>query len=151
METITIPNRNGPLVERQSYNEVCRELQFWKNKYYELKTQVADNKMQQTNPLWIKDHGITRKLLLKDIIMMEADSNYTIIYTSDGHKILSSHTLKNWMATIGDNHEFLRVHRSYLINTNHIVSYSVTKREIYLTGNNKVPVARRFQFHDIFK
>lgn len=149
METIALHTNNASHAESPDVRDVWRELQYWKNKYFELKSQVADTTANQTNPVWIKDHGVTRKVWLNDIVMLEADSNYTIIQTSGGLKILSSHTLKNWIDTIGNRHGFLRVHRSYLINTTHVVSYNIAKREIYLTDNTKVPVSRRFQFHDI--
>lgn len=150
METIALHTNNTQRAERPYFRDLWRELQYWKNKYFELKSQVAETTADQSDAVWFKDHGVTRKFWLKDIVMLEADSNYTVIYTSGGHKILSSHTLKYWIDEIGSSHDFLRVHRSYFINKNHVEYFSATKREICKSGNYKVPVARRFQFDEIF-
>lgn len=58
---------------------------------------------------------------INDIIYCEASSNYTQIYTSEG-KYLVSKTLKEYDELLSD-HNFFRIHNSYLININSIKKY----------------------------
>ncbi|MBL0744550.1 LytR/AlgR family response regulator transcription factor [Chryseolinea lacunae] len=57
-----------------------------------------------------------------DILYCEASSNYTQIYTGDGKKYLVSKTLKEYEDLLSD-HNFFRIHNSYLINLNAIKKY----------------------------
>lgn len=57
-----------------------------------------------------------------DILYCEASSNYTQIYTGDGKKYLVSKTLKEYEDLLTD-HNFFRIHNSYLINLNAIKKY----------------------------
>lgn len=57
-----------------------------------------------------------------EIIYCEADSNYTNIYTSDGKKHLISKTLKEYDNLLSE-HNFFRIHNSYLINLNCVKKY----------------------------
>lgn len=58
----------------------------------------------------------------EDILYCEADSNYTIIYTRDGSKYVVSRTLKEYDDLLSE-HDFFRIHNSYLINLNCIKKY----------------------------
>ena len=58
------------------------------------------------------------KIMLQDILYMEADRNYSRIFTGEKEYLLST-TLK----TIEEKmpmHLFMRIHRSYIINISHI-------------------------------
>lgn len=57
-----------------------------------------------------------------DIIYCEASSNYTQIVTEDGKKYIVSRTLKEYEEMLAD-HDFYRIHNSYLINLNAIKKY----------------------------
>jgi two-component system LytT family response regulator len=72
---------------------------------------------------------------VKDIIYCEASSNYTKIYTSD-EKYLVSKTLKEYDELLSD-HNFFRIHNSYLININSIKKY-VKGEGGYVVLNNNV-------------
>jgi len=57
-----------------------------------------------------------------DIIYCEASSNYTQIFTHDGKKHVVSRTLKEYEELLAD-HDFFRIHNSFLINLNSIKKY----------------------------
>jgi two-component system LytT family response regulator len=57
-----------------------------------------------------------------DILYCEASSNYTYIYITDGKKHLVSRTLKEYEDLLSD-HNFFRIHHSYLINVGAIKKY----------------------------
>jgi two-component system LytT family response regulator len=61
-------------------------------------------------------------IYIKDIILCKAEGNYTQIYLNK-NKHLVSKTLKDFEDLL-DDYNFYRVHRSYLINLNHILEYS---------------------------
>ena len=63
---------------------------------------------------------------LHDIIRCEADSNYTRFHALDGEKILVPKTLKEYEGLL-EEFNFLRVHRSHIINLDHIQKYTKTR------------------------
>ena len=56
------------------------------------------------------------------IMYVEADSNYSIIYFMDGRKVCVPQTLKR-LEQMFRNHSFIRIHQSYLVNLEHIQKY----------------------------
>lgn len=79
---------------------------------------------------------------VNDIIYCEASSNYTQIYTSEG-KYLVSKTLKEYDELLSD-HNFFRIHNSYLININSIKKY--VKGDggyVVLKDNTSLDVSKR--------
>jgi two-component system LytT family response regulator len=71
---------------------------------------------------------------VSDIIYCEASSNYTEIVTGDGKKHIVSRTLKEYDEMLTD-HNFYRIHNSYLINLNAIKKY-VRGEGGYVVMNN---------------
>ncbi len=68
--------------------------------------------------------GNTIKFLeLDSILYFRADSSYTEIHFTDGSKIIISRTLKNIEEALDEQHNFLRCHKSYLINMKYVTGY----------------------------
>jgi two-component system LytT family response regulator len=61
-------------------------------------------------------------IVIASIISCEAESNYTILLLKDKKKITTSITLKEIEEALED-HSFVRVHRSYLVNLNEVEKY----------------------------
>ena len=59
---------------------------------------------------------------IDSIISCESDDNYTVFLLKDKKKIVVSSTLKE-IEEILEDHSFVRVHRSYLVNLNEIEKY----------------------------
>jgi len=59
---------------------------------------------------------------VEEINYCEAQVNYTSIHKTDGSSILLSKTLKN-VESMLENHQFIRIHQSYLINIAHLKKY----------------------------
>jgi len=78
-----------------------------------------------------------------NIIYLEAESNYTIIYIKDGYKITVSKTLKDFEELLS--HQlFIRIHHSHIINKNHIQRYIRGEGGQVIMSNGKIlDVARR--------
>jgi two-component system, LytTR family, response regulator len=78
-----------------------------------------------------------------DIVCCEADSCYTIFKLTNGTQIVASKTLQEY-ENILINHDFVRVHRSYIINVNHIKSYQKGQGGVVTMSNGSaIEVSRR--------
>ena len=80
---------------------------------------------------------------IKDIVHLEANSNYTTIYFSDRPKLTASRTLKDFEELLPAD-IFFRTHHSHLINLNYIKRYiKGDGGQIELQNGNYVDVSRR--------
>ena len=80
---------------------------------------------------------------ISDIIHLEAQSNYTVIYFSNQHKITASRTLKDFEELLPQD-IFFRPHHSHLINLNYIKRYiKGDGGQIELQNGTYVDVSRR--------
>lgn len=86
------------------------------------------------------------RLMLKDIIRIEAERNYSYIFLTKNRKKLISKTLSNFEELLADK-DFFRCHKSHLINRHHIQnsnSYMLTTSD-----GIDIPIARRKK--EVFK
>ncbi|MBE9576537.1 LytR/AlgR family response regulator transcription factor [Flavobacterium proteolyticum] len=77
----------------------------------------------------------------KNILYIRGDGSYTVVVLKNGTKHTVSRNLKNFEETIEDQPELIRIHKSYIVNVNEIVSY--TKSEggsIELTNKEHLPI-----------
>jgi len=79
---------------------------------------------------------------LKDIIYCESDDNYTKFYLADGQPCLVTKPLRDIQELL-EERRFLRVHRQYLVNLDHIRKF-VRGEGSYLimTNQQSIPVSR---------
>lgn len=80
---------------------------------------------------------------LSDIIRCDSDGNYTFFILTNGKKIIASRTLGEYEQMFADDN-FFRVHRSHLINLEHVKKY--IKGEggyVVMSDNSQVEVSRR--------
>lgn len=75
------------------------------------------------------------------IVLLEGSSNYTKFFFANSRSLVVAKTLKEYEDILLE-HQFLRVHKSYLVNKKHVVKVD---REGVLELSNKmhVPVSRR--------
>lgn len=79
---------------------------------------------------------------LSNIIYLEAKVNYTNIYLRNGKLVMIAKTLKSLEILLSP-HQFLRIHRGYLINFNHLQKYDCFLGEVTLTNNHRISTSRR--------
>lgn len=80
---------------------------------------------------------------LTDIIRCDSDGNYTYFLLTSGKKIVASRTLGEYEQMFAEDN-FFRVHRSHLINLEHVKKY--IKGEggyVIMSDNSQVEVSRR--------
>jgi two-component system LytT family response regulator len=78
-----------------------------------------------------------------DIIYLEAESNYTIIYLNPDYRLTVSKTIKDFEELLPSS-VFLRIHHSWIINKNHIMKYIKGEGGQVIMRNGKMlDVSRR--------
>lgn len=101
-----------------------------------------ENTTKQTSKLVIptaNGYSLENKEL---IIYCEGMGNYTKIHLSTGKEMIMSKTLKTIELSLGDS--FCRIHKSYLVNNNHILRYSRSNGyKITLTNDTVLDVSYR--------
>lgn len=79
---------------------------------------------------------------LKDLVYCEADSNYTKLFLTNGKNYLLSKTLRDVQQVL-EERNFLRVHRQYLVNLDHIKTYHKGESAyLVMHGDISIPVAK---------
>lgn len=82
-------------------------------------------------------------IALNDIVRCESDGNYTLIFTSEGKKMLSSKSLAEYDEMLSAEN-FFRIHRSHLINLTHIKKYfRGDGGYVLMSDNSQLEISRR--------
>ena len=89
----------------------------------------------------IASHTGVSFIELNDIIYAEADSNYCTLILTDGKRFVISKTLKDLQELLEESH-FLRIHRQYIINLNHVQHLDRTKSILTMVNKAELIVAR---------
>ena len=80
---------------------------------------------------------------VNEIISLQADSNYTIIHKQNMQKMVVTKTMKDF-EDILDADQFVRIHKSHIVNIKCITEYSTTDGGIVkMTDGNVWSVSRR--------
>lgn len=89
----------------------------------------------------VSDKGQQYIIPIESIIAIEAQESYCQIYTSS-KKYLVSKNLKHFESLLETLPEFIRVHKSWVINKNHIVNYSKSDLTILLNSSIKAKLSK---------
>lgn len=81
-------------------------------------------------------------LELKEICFLKGDGAYTQIHSKDGNKIISSRSLKYFEQTLSDHPNFIRCHKSFIVNVDEITEYVKTDGgSLLVNGKHEVAVS----------
>ena len=94
------------------------------------------------NDLFFKKKGVYYKVLIKDILFIKADSDYTITYTEEGD-FVSSIRLNDYLELL-EGHTFIRIHRSYILNLDKASTLDYENNKINVQGHT-LPFSRRIK------
>jgi two-component system LytT family response regulator len=83
----------------------------------------------------------------EEIIRLEGEGNYTKFFFTDKTSLLTTYTMKNY-EDILINYGFLRVHKSHLVNKEHVVNYTVDGM-LTMSDLSRVEISRRRK-EDVF-
>lgn len=85
----------------------------------------------------------TKKIIpLQEIVMLQGDINYSLIYLQGGRKVLIPRTLKIFEELL-ENYNFVRTHRGFIINCEHLIGIDNLQEEAFLTNNLQASISRR--------
>ena len=79
-----------------------------------------------------------------EILYIQSENNYSRIFMKDGAQYYTSRTLKSWAKELSAS-DFLRCHRTYLVNRSAVKEINRAKSVILLQGEIEIPTSRRFQ------
>ena len=77
-----------------------------------------------------------------NIIYLESAGEYIRLHLTDGTKLVTLCRMKNMESDLPAD-KFIRVHRSFIVNTEHISGY--TKGRVYLAGDDYVPIGDNYK------
>jgi DNA-binding LytR/AlgR family response regulator len=97
------------------------------------------------NSLLILNHKTSKKVFINDVILLKGDVNYTIIYLENGKRKLLAHPIKFFEPYL-ETRGFLRVHRSFMINPNHVKEYNQVDEFVMMTNGQKADISRRKRY-----
>ena len=80
---------------------------------------------------------------VKDIMYAEASEGYSIVWLNDKSKVISSKRLSYYEIEL-EHLKFYRIHRSYVINVNHVSSYSKAGHAV-LSNGITLPVSNNYK------
>lgn len=81
----------------------------------------------------VSDKGYRQMISLDSLIAIEAQESYCFLHTLE-KKFTVSRNLKHFENLFEDNKDFIRVHKSWLINKKHILAYSKIELNIVLSN-----------------
>lgn len=102
------------------------------------------NSDQNEHRIAVQSADKVKLIETSNIVHIEASGSYCTIFTKDNEKLVTSKYLKDFEEYFGEESNFVRIHKSYLINILEMVSYS--KGEpcfIMMTNQKTFEVARR--------
>ncbi len=78
---------------------------------------------------------------LNEIVFVEASNNYSKLILTDKRIFTISKTLKDVQDVLEESH-FLRVHRQYIINLNHVKQFNRNESLLTMDNGEQLPIAR---------
>ncbi|MBW7869312.1 MAG: response regulator transcription factor [Brumimicrobium sp.] len=103
---------------------------------------LLNNIKNENKKLVIRTKTSVYVIDIKDIVYCQSDRNYTFFYLMDGKKILTSRLLKDYEDILVQSN-FIRCHRSYIINLNHLDRYD--RRDggiVVMKDGSEIPISR---------
>lgn len=79
---------------------------------------------------------------MSNIVYLESAGEYVRLHLADGTKLVTLFRLKNMESSLQSG-QFMRVHRSYIINLNYVSSY--TKGRAFLSNDDYVPIGESYK------
>ncbi len=94
--------------------------------------------------------GAWKDVHSQEVMLLEADVNYTKIHFHDGKKLMVATPLKELEVRF-NTPEFFRIHKSYLVNLHFVEEYN--RETLRMTNNVNVALARRRRtaFKEVWK
>ena len=119
-------------------------LQMQDKKQLEATSQESEVPVEQDDAGVLSVHADRKNHIVKisNIIYVESAGEYVRLHMNDGTKLVTLFRLKNMESALQSS-QFMRVHRSYIINLNYISGY--TKGRVFLSNEDYVPIGENYK------
>lgn len=91
--------------------------------------------------MMIKTEGMNRKVLIQEIVYCESQGNDIKIVLTTNHSILAKNSMTD-LESVLSRRGFLRVHRSFMINSQFVTAFNNTE---IIIGTYHIPVGRSYK------
>ena len=112
----------------------------FQNVFYRALRDVSTKIKQQEFSVIIKNNGMQKKVLLRDIYYIESSNKKVVFHTKDG-KIDTYGRMEDWESELGDS--FYRCHRGYLVNLEKITAYNVDTIDL-INGDSLILAQKKY-------
>lgn len=103
--------------------------------------QSANDTSPNLEYIFIKDEGLLSKVMQNDIMYCEALGDYVKVHLKEKTHVVYS-TMKNLEDKLKKNHQFVRVHRSYIINLNFLENFD---SQTSVVGGRLIPLGDKYK------
>jgi len=134
-------------VKKAIYNHVLRHnYSNMRDIYTQSLTNLQEHIQQKNTPLsklTVPDSQGFKMINVAELIHLQADDNYTILYLTDDRKVVATRTLGEFEKIL-DSPEFFRIHKSTIINLNFLIGYSSFQGNFAeLNDGSRLDISRR--------
>lgn len=131
-------------------DELTRTIErLFEQKKRELPAQLIENLIENFNhinsgvqKIAIPSNEGFRFISTQDIVCLEADAKYTTVYTNNQQRIVSSKNIGEYEELL-DTKLFFRLHKSWMINLNHVERYNKNDSQVLMTNGMLVDLSTR--------
>ena len=102
---------------------------------------LPPHKKTQWKKLAVANLDETRFIPFDEIMYCKSINNYTTVFVQNGKSYLCCKTLKETASSLPDN-QFVRIHRSYLVNIQCISALKKHDNELELNNTISLPISR---------
>ena len=119
-------------------------LQLQEQKQTEDRAQSEEVHIEESGDGVLSVYADRKTCLVKmsNIIYLESAGEYVRLHLSDGTKLVTLFRLKNMESSLQSS-QFMRVHRSYIINLDHVSGF--TKGRVFLSNDDYVPIGDSYK------
>ena len=101
--------------------------------------ELAISKIKNEAHIIVKDRNKNVKILREAILFAKKEDQYLLLYLKDSKKIIRA-SIKDFLEQV-NSPSFIKVHRSYVINKNHISAFNT--KEIMI-NNTSIPISKTY-------
>ncbi|WP_420574770.1 LytR/AlgR family response regulator transcription factor [Kordia sp.] len=110
---------------------------FDMRKYEALKKQIQN----KNKVITVFEKNEYKRIKTSDVLYCEASGNYTLVHTNQHKNFLISKNLKK-VETMIENDDFYRIHRSFLVNLEHVKKIS-QKGMVIMSNDSEISISAR--------
>jgi two-component system LytT family response regulator len=128
---------------KERFDKAIQKMMLQKNNPALAIAETALQAQPQNNRLVVKDNGKIKIIPLSQVHYIEAADDYVKIHTQDG-AFLKKKTMQHFENLL-PGHEFIRIHRSYIVNAQlitRIMPYEKESHLVLLTNGVQLPVSK---------